>query len=333
MKKKVFVIISLLLTLALLVACGGKGGAESSEGSEGSLIEKPESSAEAELSSAESSEAESSETSDEPWLDKENAVFAEEIRSENLVITEILGDCFYADCEYGSKAEYKIIGTISKDIWCIGDHVLVTFENSYSDEKANRVECELVNIEDEPTIVPEKPVIYLYPEVETDISVRLDFDGELTCTYPAYNGAWTVTASPDGTLTDSKGQSYSYLYWEGVSKAEWDMTSGFCVKGVDTALFLEEALAKLGLNRREANEFIVYWLPRLQENEYNVISFQAEAYTESARLDISPAPDTLIRVFMTYKASDSYVDIAPQELTAPERSGFVAVEWGGAEIR
>lgn len=47
-----------------------------------------------------------------------------------------------------------------------------------------------------------KPVIYLYPEEETQVSVRLDFDGELTSTYPSYEDGWTVDASPDGTLTD-----------------------------------------------------------------------------------------------------------------------------------
>ena len=44
------------------------------------------------------------------------------------------------------------------------------------------------------------------------------------------------------------------------------MTEGFCVKGEDTAAFLEDALSKLGLNRKEANEFIVYWLPLMEQN-------------------------------------------------------------------
>ena len=45
-----------------------------------------------------------------------------------------------------------------------------------------------------------KPVLYLYPEKETEVNVRLDYDGELTCTYPAYGEeGWTVTAAPDGT--------------------------------------------------------------------------------------------------------------------------------------
>ena len=59
-----------------------------------------------------------------------------------------------------------------------------------------------------------KPVIYLYPEEKEDVSVELDYAGDLTCTYPEYNGKWNVTAQPDGTLTDADGQTYNYLYWE-----------------------------------------------------------------------------------------------------------------------
>ena len=110
------------------------------------------------------------------------------------------------------------------------------------------------------------------------------------------------------------------------------MSEGFCVKGEDTAAFLEEALAKLGLNRAEANEFIVYWLPLMERNPYNIISFQTEAYTDSARLQIEPKPDTLIRVFMVWKAVDSFTELPKQELTAPNRTGFTVLEWGGTEL-
>ena len=50
-----------------------------------------------------------------------------------------------------------------------------------------------------------KPVIYLYPEQETTVSVSLDYAGTLTATYPAYEDGWTVTAEPDGTLYDENG--------------------------------------------------------------------------------------------------------------------------------
>jgi len=177
-----------------------------------------------------------------------------------------------------------------------------------------------------------KPVIYLYPESTTDVTVSLDYNGKLTCTYPAYDNGWIVSAQPDGTLTDAKGTEYNYLYWEGETDVEYNFSEGFCVPGCDTAAFLEDALAELGLTRREANEFIVYWLPLMEPNAYNLISFQTDIYTDNAKLTVSPAPDTEIRVFMAWKPLDTAVEIEPQMLTAPKRVGFTLVEWGGTEI-
>ena len=183
---------------------------------------------------------------------------------------------------------------------------------------------------DEP--VDEKPVVYLYPEEEMEVTVTLDYDGVLTHTYPAYNGGWTVTAAPDGTLRDAAGREYYCLFWEGASDTAYDFSRGFCVAGSDTAAFLEDALAKLGLTDKEANEFLIYWLPRMEGNAYNRIAFQTDAYTDSARLHVTPAPDTVLRIFMAWQPLDKAVDIAPQELTAPERTGFTVVEWGGCQV-
>ena len=180
---------------------------------------------------------------------------------------------------------------------------------------------------------PEKPVLYLYPEEETQVQVTLEIDGTLTCTYPAYGNGWSVTAAPDGTLQDSSGQVYRYLYWEAEQRAKFDFSRGFCVAGSDTAAFLEEVLAQIGLNRAEANEFIIYWLPQMEKNAYNLIAFQDEAYTVGAQLHIDPAPDSLLRVFMAWKPLSVPVTVEPQTFTPFVRSGFTAVEWGGAQIK
>ena len=177
-----------------------------------------------------------------------------------------------------------------------------------------------------------KPVLYLYPEAETEVTVRLEYKGRLTCTYPAPDpdGAWRVTARPDGTLTDKQGREYSYLFWEGASDGNPpDFSRGFVVRGSDTAAFLREKLAYMGLTPREYNEFIVYWLPRMQDNPWNLIAFQGKNYTDSAPLTVTPRPDSILRVFMAYRPLNAPVSVPQQELTPFVRKGFTLVEWGG----
>ena len=36
---------------------------------------------------------------------------------------------------------------------------------------------------------------------------------------------------------------------------------------------------------------------------------------------------------MTYKGLENPIEVKEQELKTPERKGFVAVEWGGSEIK
>ncbi len=179
-----------------------------------------------------------------------------------------------------------------------------------------------------------KPVIYLYPEKETEVSIQVGFTdgGELTCTYPEYNDGWNVTAMPDGTLFDADGNEYYCLYWEGEGKAALDMSKGWCVSADETADFLREKLLYIGLTPREANEFIIYWLPRMQKNPYNIITFHTEDYSAAVPLTVNPKPDSQIRVFMTFRASDEFSAIEPQELECCERNGFTLVEWGGSEV-
>lgn len=70
----------------------------------------------------------------------------------------------------------------------------------------------------------------------------------------------------------------------------------------------------------------------MEGNAYNLISFQTDIYTESAKLDIIPEPDTLIRVFMAWKPLNTPVEIPAQEIETVERTGFTVVEWGGAKV-
>ena len=184
-----------------------------------------------------------------------------------------------------------------------------------------------------------KPVIYMYPETDTEVNVSLDLNGEFTCAYPSYNDdyGWHVMAHPGGVITDLEGgRDYDYLYWEGVTDESFSFDQAVCVRGCDTAAFLEEYLEASGLTYSEIDDFITYWLPKMECNEYNLISFPVSEYEEIAELNVEPEPDTVIRVFMIFTPLDEERYIPEeQQLQMPtpaERKGFTVVEWGGSEV-
>lgn len=182
----------------------------------------------------------------------------------------------------------------------------------------------------------DKPIIYLYPTEETGVSVKLLKSENLTCSYPKYQDGWNVLAEPNGVLKDLRTNRNLYsLYYESESDINFKVDNeGFVIKGEDSAKFLEEKLAILGLNEKEAEEFIVYWLPRLEANKYNYIRFATlDEINANMPLEINPNPDSIIRIMMTFKGLDNPIDVKEQKLVTPERNGFVAVEWGGTEIK
>ncbi|MEI7690748.1 MAG: hypothetical protein WCI63_03935 [bacterium] len=70
----------------------------------------------------------------------------------------------------------------------------------------------------------------------------------------------------------------------------------------------------------------------MENNKYNLIHFAEEEYTDSAKLTVTPSPDSILRVFMVFKPLDSYQDITPQKIKPFERKGFTVVEWGGTKL-
>ena len=179
-----------------------------------------------------------------------------------------------------------------------------------------------------------KPVIYIYPTENTDVTVKLSNPEDLTTTYPKYINGWKVRALTDGSLIDSNNKKYYALYWESMSNKNNPIKEdGFIVKGEDVASFLEEKLEILGLNYKESNEFIMYWLPKLESNKYNYIRFQTmDEINSNMALDINPKPDTLIRVRMEFKALDKPIKIKEQKLKSIKRQGYTVVEWGGTNV-
>lgn len=178
-----------------------------------------------------------------------------------------------------------------------------------------------------------KPIIYIYPKTKQSVSIQFQDPSILAHTYPKYENqnSWEVIASPNGNLYHEKTKrNYYALYWEGIGdNYKKYLSTGFVFSGQDSISFLEEKLAILGLNEREINEFIIYWLPKMEKNKYNLVHFMTEEWDKKAPLIINPKPDTLIRIFMIYKPLNKKQDIIPQKLEKRTRRGYSVIEWGG----
>ena len=175
-----------------------------------------------------------------------------------------------------------------------------------------------------------KPILYIYPEQKTNIKVDFAKEENLTTTYPKFNKEWNVVAHPNGDLYDSNNNYYYALYWEEKEYSKVDFIEGFYVSKDNSINFLEEKLSILGLNSKERNEFIMYWLPILEKNEHNLVYFElTNELQKQNELIITPQPDTLIRIRMHVKQIDKETNIKEQKLTKQERTGYTAVEWGG----
>lgn len=177
-----------------------------------------------------------------------------------------------------------------------------------------------------------KPAINLYPKEKSKIHVEVAPKGEFTLTIPAYPGnGWNVTADPNGKIYYG-GNTYPYLYWEaampdGLIKQP---NEGFVVKYDKLGTLFNTIMPQLGLNAKEQKEFSEYWLKALPNSPYYFVGVVPQnEVDEMAPLKVQPAPDSVLRVTLYFKALDKEIEVTAPKLDTIERKGFNVTEWGG----
>ena len=247
------------------------------------------------------------------------------------------------------KQTYYTVSSVSREVKNIAGDVYDIMEQGCEGNTGYnepQIEPYYPDYPDYPAV--EKPAIYLYPENDNEqIQVKLSlYRTEMLSMWPeadhtyAYEYYWNVHADKDGTIYDINDDQFSYIFWEATDHGIHDFSKGFCVAGEDTADFLKETLAGIGLSSKEYNDFIGYWLPRMEDNTYNLITFEGleegDAYNSFYGLEVTDAEgnaaDSVLRVLMVWKPVDEHTDIEPQTFSGFERNGFTVVEWGGAEV-
>lgn len=177
-----------------------------------------------------------------------------------------------------------------------------------------------------------KPVVYLYPEKEMDISVEVFPRGGVTISEPDYNDGWNVTAYPDGSVVNhADGKTYTSLFWESESYGDYIAEQGFVISDAHKAKELNDILVRYGFNDLEREEFLEYWTVKLQGSDYYFAGLLPQYELDKvAPLEITPAPDKVYRLFFNFFPVEKNFPHMEPVVIPMERDGYVVTEWGGS---
>lgn len=192
-----------------------------------------------------------------------------------------------------------------------------------------------------------KPAIYLYPQKPQDINVKLGILGEITVSDPKYNPetGWNVKANSDGVIqlpttnypaSPAGGQpptKYPYLFYEANLKTGYKPREGWIISRENIKDQLTAILNSVGLNEKEKEDFLEYWLPRLTLKPYYFAGFvPVEEIDKQEILTINPSPSNIIRVRIMFEGLDFPISVVAPKLSDINRAGFTVVDWGGSVI-
>jgi len=180
----------------------------------------------------------------------------------------------------------------------------------------------------------QKPVIYVFSPTDIDVSVAVTLTKhmEFTAIYPVVpirtlhpvgeKIQWDVQTGSDGTLLERETDlELSSLFWEadlsrrksifvasgsdtGSTPGKWGLSDADSVVlyVTDVTIYLENALASLGLHTEARTSFITFLLPSFLAHQHIALRFVPQReYSRIAPLEITPEPDVVTRVFMLFK--------------------------------
>lgn len=187
-----------------------------------------------------------------------------------------------------------------------------------------------------------KPVIYLYPEEKTAVSVQINPVGELLYTWPKYEGEWKVIADTNGKLFHNE-KELNYLFWEAKNSFAVEDFKSFknCFVHRDNLeAYMESCLDKFGLTSMEKADFMTFWMPEMLQESYSWYDLRFLYNSECeifAKLNVDPNPQTIGRIYLVWRG----LDLIPDTMTVIEvppvpelvRNGFTLIEWGGLELK
>ncbi|MBD3371116.1 MAG: hypothetical protein GF403_00180 [Candidatus Coatesbacteria bacterium] len=237
---------------------------------------------------------------------------------------------------FDSKADYS---TTTDDE---GDYRLSGVEPGLYDIACYAVQCEMTYRTDielagdddlsldftlGPMLAVDKPNIYLYPVEAGLVSVGLGFPqgGGITVSEPIYDHGWSVEITPAGVIDGE----WDYLFYEAAAPDRWRREAGWVVAAENLETFFRENLSATGFYPAEIEDFVDWWIPRLDDAPYYALYPQYnDVYDGVITLSVEPEPRTVIRLIYVIEGLDEPLELPEPLIPAYEAGGFTVHEWG-----
>jgi hypothetical protein len=184
------------------------------------------------------------------------------------------------------------------------------------------------------------PAIYLYPESQMDVTVRLRFGGSgfMTASFPQYNDGWRIRVDPAIPYRRYRElfgaqHHYPFLDYDGLREGPYQKDAGWCI---ETSAFMEwqrESLRALNFPA-EAIEDAVYHYGRLLadkrivERHLLVYPQPKPIVDQAVALEISPKPEYVYRLWFYIVPSERAITLRTPQLERVQSQGFSAIELG-----
>ena len=173
-----------------------------------------------------------------------------------------------------------------------------------------------------------KPNIYIYPTEKMQLNVELSFPlgGKVVTSIPEYVDGWDFVVDTNGLIDNT----YSYLFYESTQPDVWQRTDGWTIKATELDFFFRENMNSYGFYGQEIDDFIDYWIPRLDIYTYYSIYPQTkELINKVIELEFSEQPDNLLRLFYFVEGHNQLQNKLIEPISDNfNREEYFATEWG-----
>ena len=179
------------------------------------------------------------------------------------------------------------------------------------------------------TVSVDKPNIYIYPVESMGLIFIINFPqgGSIVESIPLYEECWNIQIEPSGLIDNQ----YTFLFYECRVPDRFQYKTGWQIEGSQLERFFRNNLSTTGFIETEIEDFIDYWIPRLESTDnYLVYPQYNDDIAPLIELQCSEEPESLLRFLyiIETKKSDNEIILIEPVIPKFERKGFTIAEWG-----